>query len=308
MAFDITQLLNEMSLYKADKLVGYSDIVLNIQDIVITKHNKYSMEAIEELATGIQLAGELQQPLVLGKVDGEYRLISGHRRISAIALLVSEGFEEYQYIPCRYKEMTETQFRIELLIGNTFNRKMTDFDLMMEAREWKEVLTQARKEKLVVLEKGERIRNYVAIILGESDGKIGTLEAINKKAIPEIKEQMQNGNIGITAAYAASQLPEEKQKEIVNKAADKHDIMSEEIQSMAEEEKGKKKKPEEELKKINVSDTDTNEEEKANAKRLHVLKMLERYYIYMSDEELGIFERILEDCKRRKREYAIEEE
>ena len=56
-----------------------------------------------------------------------------------------------------------------------------------------------------------------------------------------------------------------------------------------------------------MSDTDTNEDEKKNARRLHALKMLEKYYIYMSDEEVGILERMLEDCKRRKREYGLDD-
>ena len=37
-------------------------------------------------------------------------------------------------------------------------------------------------------------------------------------------------------------------------------------------------------------------------------EMLEKYYIYLSEEETGILERMLEDCKRRKREYALEED
>ena len=57
-----------------------------------------------------------------------------------------------------------------------------------------------------------------------------------------------------------------------------------------------------------MSDTDTSEEEKANAKKLHAVKMLEKYYVYLSEEETGILERMLEDCKRRKREYALEED
>ena len=57
-----------------------------------------------------------------------------------------------------------------------------------------------------------------------------------------------------------------------------------------------------------MSDTDTTEEEKANAKKLHAVKMIEKYYIYLNDEEVGILERMLEDCKRRKREYALDED
>lgn len=56
-----------------------------------------------------------------------------------------------------------------------------------------------------------------------------------------------------------------------------------------------------------MSDTDTNEEEKEHARRLHVLKMLEKYYIYMSDKEVEDLEGMLEDCKRRKREYGLDD-
>ena len=36
--------------------------------------------------------------------------------------------------------------------------------------------------------------------------------------------------------------------------------------------------------------------------------LIEKYYIYLNDEEVGILERMLEDCKRRKREYALDED
>ena len=81
----------------------------------------------------------------------------------------------------------------------------------------------------------------------------------------------------------------------------------EEIRVMTEEKKGRKTK-EEETREANVSDTDTTEEEKENARKLHAVKMIEKYYTWLNEEEVGILEAMLEDCKRRKREYAIEEE
>ena len=78
-----------------------------------------------------------------------------------------------------------------------------------------------------------------------------------------------------------------------------------EIKAQVEE---KKNRREEEARAQNMSDTDTTEEEKANAKKLHAVKMIEKYYIYLNDEEVGILERMLEDCKRRKREYALDED
>ena len=57
-----------------------------------------------------------------------------------------------------------------------------------------------------------------------------------------------------------------------------------------------------------MSDTDTTKEEKENTRKLHAVKMIEKYYTWLNEEETGILERMLEDLKRRKREYTIEEE
>ncbi len=308
MRANVLEILNSASLAQAGNSEDYQDITLDFSEIIVTGHNKYSMGELQEMATGL-LMGGLQEPLIVARVENTYWLVSGHRRIAGIEILISEGHEEFRNIPCRYKDMTETEFRIALLIGNTFNRRMTDYDLMVQAQEWKEVLTQARKEGLLKLDKGERVRDYVAVIMGESAGKIGTLEAINNNAAPEVKEQFQNGNMGITAAGAAATLSEDQQKEIAAQAAAGQDIKAEEIKAIAEEEKEKKKKTVEERQQVqNVSDTDTSEEEKANVEKLHVLKMLGNYYTWMNEEEKGILERILEDCKRRKCEYSLPED
>lgn len=303
MPFNILDIMNSVSLEKAGESKGYEEITLNYKDIIVTKHNKYSMNELEEMATGIEIDG-LQQPLVLGRVNGEWWLVSGHRRYAGINILINAGKTEFEYIKCRYKDMTETEFRIALLVGNTFNRKMTDYDLMHQAREWKEVLTQAKKEGLIMLDKGENIRKYVASILGESNGKIGTLEAINNNAVPEVKAEFEKGTMGITAAYNASQLSQQEQVELAQKAASGQDMKCEEIKAQAEE---KKSHREQEAKAQSMSDTDTTEEEKENTRKLHAVKMLEKYYIYISDYEVELLERMLEDCKRRKREYALDE-
>lgn len=165
MAFNILDIMNAATKAEAGQNRDYQDVVVNYRDIVVTKHNKYSMDELQEIATGIEMDG-LQQPLVLGRVNGEYWLVSGHRRLGGIKILVAEGKAGFENVKCRYKDMTEIEFRIALLVGNTFNRKMTDYDLMTQAAEWKEVLTQARKEGLLILEAGERIRDYVAAVMG----------------------------------------------------------------------------------------------------------------------------------------------
>ena len=132
MGFNIFETMNAVSRAEAGENKEYREINLDYRDIIVTAHNKYSMDELQEIATGIEMDG-LQQPLVLGRVNGEYWLVSGHRRLGGIKILAAEGKEEFETVPCRYKDMTEIEFRIALLIGNTFNRKMTDYDLMTQA-------------------------------------------------------------------------------------------------------------------------------------------------------------------------------
>ena len=261
MGFNIMDLMNGATRAAVEGVDNYEAITLNLDEIKVTKHNRYSMDDLEELATSILMDG-LQEPLIIGRVNGEYLLSGGHRRREALVILQNEGHTEItQNIPCRFKDMTETQFRLSLLIGNTFNRKMTDYDLMNQAADWKEVLTQARKEKLLVLEEGKRVRDYVAAVLGEKPTKIAQLEAINNNATEEVKEQFEKGNMKITSAYETSRLSEDAQKEVAAAVEAGADIKSEEIKQMSEEKKKKRKTAEDIAKEQNVSDTDTSEEE-----------------------------------------------
>lgn len=333
-AFNIMDILNGKTQATAEE-EGFEPIRLHYSEIVATKHNKYSMDDLQELATGIHMAGEIQQPLLLGKVGNEYWLVSGHRRLEAIKILVEEGEDQFAEVECRYKVMSELEFRMQLLIGNAFNRRMTDYDRMMQADEWKTVLTQAKEEGAFKPEKGTRTRDYVARIMGVSPATVGELNRISNNATEAVKEQLAEGNLTMTAAAEASTLPEEDQNEIAAAAASGQDVRAEEIRQLAqakeeeaqmssgmsdgdmnapeeaqeeaEEQKEEHSKATLEQMTPNVSDTDTTEEEKENARRLHALKMLEKYYIYLSDEEVRILEAMLEDCKRRKREYGIED-
>lgn len=313
MAFNITDILNNKS-RSAMQSEGWTDIVLHYKDIIITKHNKYSIEEINELATGIHMAGGLQQPLLLAHINDEYWLASGYRRITAIDVLVQEGEEEFARVPCRYKDMTELEFKMQLLIGNTFSRKMTDYDKMIEVQEWKELLQQMKKEGAFKPEKGTRTRDYIAAIMGEATGTIGTLQQISNNATDAVKEQFASGTLSMTAAAETSKLTEEEQNNIAFAAAAGQDTRVSEIKAIAAEKENnaaagdeKEKRSIAEQKTAQMSDTDTTEEEKENARRLHVLKMLEKYYIYMNEDDVRRLEAMLEDCKRRKREYGLDD-
>ena len=63
------------------------------------------------------------------------------------------------------------------------------------------------------------MRDLVAAMINESSTNVARMDAINNNATPEIKEQLKEGNLGITAAYEAAKLDEDEQKEIAEKAA-----------------------------------------------------------------------------------------
>ncbi|MCL2052788.1 MAG: ParB N-terminal domain-containing protein [Lachnospiraceae bacterium] len=275
-----------------DECQYYTDIILDISQIAETGHNKYSMGGIEELASGILLTG-LQQPLIVALVGEEYRLVSGHRRIGALAHLIREGHEKFRAIPCRYRKMGETEFKITLLCGNLFNRKMTSHDLMIQAAEWKEALTKAKEEKLLVLENGERIRDYVAEILGISATKVAQLEIINKNAPEDVKENLKGGKIGITAAY--------------NSAKKKNN-------DKANEEKGKKGQaggglpyvPEMD---IPPEDSIICNNQKLLSERLPIIARLTEIYEFLSRGDIALLEEIiLKSCRRRDKLLENKEE
>ncbi len=66
-----------------------------------------------------------------------------------------------------------------------------------------------KKRGLLILEAGERVRDYVAAAMGETVPKIRDLNTIDGNATQEVKEQFQKGNMGITAALEASKADEE---------------------------------------------------------------------------------------------------
>ncbi|RDY30170.1 ParB/RepB/Spo0J family partition protein [Lachnotalea glycerini] len=232
--FNVLNLMNSISKASIETNVDeYTEILLDLDDIVPSKENFYSQENIEELASAIE-AAELQQPLVLGRVNGKYRLISGHRRRLALLKLVESGKEQFKKVQCRYKDMTETFLQFSLLVGNAYTRELNDYEKVEQTKQLREVIMKLKQEGIEI--KGE-IRNYIAGIMNESPTKIAQIDVINKKATEEVKEQFKEGNLNFTATYEASKLGKEEQKELAEKAAAGEDIKANEIKIIYQEKK-----------------------------------------------------------------------
>ena len=98
------------------------------------------------------------------------------------AFSTHEGGARFLFLPrlCRYL---------------TFDRLSALQCCAFPFEEWKNALKQAQREKLLILEHGERVRDYVARIMGTSAAVIGDYNRINKNAVPEVKEQFENVDI-----------------------------------------------------------------------------------------------------------------
>lgn len=197
----------------ADMVNEYREIWLNPYDVKPSESNFYSQENIEELADSFLTVGQ-QQPTVLGRINGEFYIVSGHRRNLANIKNLERGHEGYKNVRYLYRDMTPAMLELSLLIGNIYNRELTAWEKTQQAKRLKEALLKAKKED--GLEIKGKMRDVIAELMNESSTGIARMESVQNHAIDEIKEELRNGNLGMCAAYEASRLPKEKQKEIAD--------------------------------------------------------------------------------------------
>ncbi|EHI98018.1 ParB protein [Clostridium sp. DL-VIII] len=251
--FNMMSLVNSKSKgIKEINTEDYKRIKLDPRNVIPSQSNFYSQDNIEELADTFLLVGQ-QQPTVLGRVNNEFRIISGHRRNLANILNIERGHKEYEEVEYLYKDMTEAFFELSLIIGNAFTRKLSPFEETEQVIRLKKALIRARDED--GLEIKGKLRNVVAELMNTSRTQVARMEAINNNLTEEAKEQFKEGNLGITVAYETSKLPEEEQKEIAKKVANGEEIKSKDIVTVVQETRKET---------VSVSDTKANEENDIN--------------------------------------------
>ena len=209
----------------ADGANDYKEIWLNPYEVKPSDSNFYAQENIEELADSFLAVG--QQQTVLGKVDGQFWIVSGHRRNRANILNIERGHQEYQQVRYLYKDMTQPMLELSLLMGNAYNRELTAWEKTQQAKRLKEALMRAKKED--GLEIPGKLRDVVAGLMNESSSNVAKMESITHNAVQEIQDQFKNGNIGISAAYEAAKLSPEEQKAVAEKTAEGKNISVKEI-------------------------------------------------------------------------------
>jgi ParB family chromosome partitioning protein len=251
--FNMMDLLNNTSDETTElNTSDYKRIRLNPYEVIPSQSNFYSQDNIEELADTFLLVGQ-QQPTVLGRVDGEFKILSGHRRNLANILNIERGYKQYQDVEYLYKDMSEAVFELSLLIGNAFSRKLTPYEEAEQALRLKEALIRARDEDGVEI--NGKLRDIIAELMNTSSTQIARMESINNNLTEEAKEQFKEGNLGMTAAYEVSRLEEEKQKEIAAIASKGVEVKPKDITTIVKETIKET---------VSVSDTEIKEEDNEN--------------------------------------------
>ncbi|MBR3722193.1 MAG: ParB N-terminal domain-containing protein, partial [Selenomonadaceae bacterium] len=229
--FNMMDLMNNESKSQTSK-PSYELREIPIGKLIPNPANAYSMTGIEELANSILLAGRVLQNLVVKPADenGNYMIISGHRRHLASKMLVEQGHNEFATVSALVEnERNETLQELMLIYTNSTARELTDAEKMRQATRATELLKSLK-------EKGqfsERIRDAVAKMLNTTSGQIGRYQAIaNNLKNEDLKEKFESGEMGVSAAYEASRLSEEGQKKIAEqmkegKTVSVHDIKQE---------------------------------------------------------------------------------
>ena len=222
MGFDIMSLQKGRGPVQARSKADEGRAVLkyiDVEDLVPSEDNFYSMSAIDELAGLIELSGGVKQPgLVVPLGGGKYKVISGHRRRLASLQLVKQGKEAYRKMPCMVEdgerepgpEADELRAIDEaiLLITTNGQREKTDWDKVQEATRLRALLDRKRRFEKIP---GET-RKLIAEQLGTTPAQVGRYDSIEKHLIPAFKGWLEEGKIGISVAYELSTLPEDVQE------------------------------------------------------------------------------------------------
>ena len=233
----MSEKLNHASKMSSVNKDEYIEMFLDADKLRPSEKNSYPIENIEELADNMLLVGHLE-PLLVGRVNGEDNIISGHRRYQAIRLNIERGHDEFKKVRCLVKEMPETMFMLTLISGNAFTRVLDDATLVQQAKDYKMWLSAAVEAGDVKVE--GPLRDYVAKALGVSSTKMAQVDKINSSLCDEGMEALNAGKINFSKAYEASKLPEETQRKVIQDTR----LLSKDVKEMAQayqqEEKEKK--------------------------------------------------------------------
>lgn len=211
--------------------------MIEVDDIQPNKDNFYEMTEIEELAEDIERQGLMSVLVATAAENGKYKLISGHRRLAAIKLLISEGRRKSTTVPCYVKgEKSDEETQLDLIMLNATQRTYTSADTMREYEELERIFKALEEAGKPV--KG-KMRNNIAKVLNVSPAQIAKIDNIKHNAIPDVEQAVKSGDMSISTANEVAKLAPEQQRDIIE---NKPDISHKEVKEIQKKSPSKLKK------------------------------------------------------------------
>lgn len=168
----------------------------------------YTTGDIESLAASIEAHTLIEPPTVRDLMNGEYVIISGHRRIMAVKKLVEEGHTEFSRIQVAVViDNDDESVALKLIAANAETRVLTNAEKLAQAQEYMRVMS-LYKDRVNLPGK---VRDIVAKKMKMSSGALGELLALPNKLHPALLEHFKQGTINQTAAIELSKLEYEDQ-------------------------------------------------------------------------------------------------
>lgn len=198
-------------------------------DKIVPFHNHpfrlYEGERLDDMVESIREHGVLS-PVIVQKTEDGYEMLAGHNRWNASKIV---GIKE---IPAIIKEnLSEEEAYVYVIETNLMQRSFTDLlpseKAAVLAERYDKVLYQRHREDIVkelqALEGGakgghdvhhSKNRDGLGEEYGLSGRSVARLLRVNE-LVPELKEQLDNGNLNLVAAVQLSYASEEVQKTVV---------------------------------------------------------------------------------------------
>ena len=215
--FDLSAYVNPME----SKLDTEEIQHISLDRIRCNAGNFYAVENVDDLVDSIKLTGLLQPLLVVPAEDGDYRLISGHRRFKAIRYLYEESnFTDWEKAPCIVLPDPKDGDKEQLMLihANSTGRVLSGAEIQRQSREIREILVRMKDNGVEI---PGRLRDVVAEQMQISSSRLARLDAIESKiAVPGIREAWKRDDLGESVAYEISQLPSEKQYRLLDRVID----------------------------------------------------------------------------------------
>lgn len=268
-SFDLTALLgNRKSVVSAEPVkaiseettgAGLNTVLISVYDLEPSKKNFYKVDDVQDLKDSIEMFG-VKQNLIVQRIPGatNYEIIAGHRRREASRLLVEEGKEQFEYLPCHVEtNLSETEKGLLLILTNLPNRKLSPWEEVEQVTQLKPLLKEYKKTNNVP----GRLQELIAEAMNISKSQVERIETISKNLSDDFKEELKNDRITFSAASELARLSPADQAAVYENHQETGTTSLKEVKEVREQKK-KAERPE------------TNRPENPTIKALMMIKEL----------------------------------